>query len=126
MALPRSLLQYLCSLVLFVACARALKLDLEAKSQSHDAKRERCVRNFVAKDTLVVVTATVSGSKGDGMRVNMHVSVTDSVLPWSSGLDTGGILIKASQLPDSGCSRKRVRKAARCRWRAENCLYFSR
>lgn len=28
----------------------------------------------MAKDTLVVVTATVSGSRGDGMRVNMHVS----------------------------------------------------
>lgn len=74
MALPRSLLQYVCSIVLFVACAQALKFDLQATSQSHDTRRERCIRNFVAKDTLVVVTATVSGSKGDGMRVNMHVS----------------------------------------------------
>lgn len=75
MAPPRSLLQYICSLALFVACAQALKFDLQATSQSHDSKRERCVRNFVAKDTLVVVTAIVSGSKGDGMRVNMHVSI---------------------------------------------------
>lgn len=74
MAPPRSLLQYVCSLALFVACAQALKFDLQALSQSHDNKRERCVRNFVAKDTLVVVTAIVSGTKGDGMRVNMHVS----------------------------------------------------
>lgn len=74
MALPRSLLQYICSFVLFLACAQALKFDLQATSQSHDQKKERCVRNFVAKDTLVVVTAIVSGSKGDGMRVNMHVS----------------------------------------------------
>lgn len=74
MALPRSLLQYICSIVLFVACAQALKFDLQATSQSHDSKKERCIRNFVAKDTLVVVTAIVSGSKGDGMRVNMHVS----------------------------------------------------
>lgn len=88
MARPQSLLQYLCSLVLFVACARALKLDLEAKSQTHDAKRERCIRNFVAKDTLVVVTAIVSGSKGDGMRVNMHVSLTDSICDGTAWLDT--------------------------------------
>lgn len=73
MATPRSLLQYICSLVLFLACAQALKFDLGATSQSHDQKRERCIRNFVGKDTLVVVTAIVSGSKGDGMRVNMHV-----------------------------------------------------
>lgn len=74
MALPQFLLRYVCSLVLFVACAQALKFDLQATSQSHDSKKERCVRNFVAKDTLVVVTATVGGTKGDGMRVNMHVS----------------------------------------------------
>lgn len=70
----RSLLQYICSFALFLACAQALKFDLQATSLSHDAKKERCIRNFVAKDTLVVVTAIVSGSKGDGMRVNMHVS----------------------------------------------------
>lgn len=75
MALPRSLLQYICSLVLFIACANALKFDLQATSQSHDSKKERCIRNFVARDTLVVVTAIVSGTKGDGMRVNMHVSL---------------------------------------------------
>lgn len=78
MAPPRSLLQCICSLVLFVACAQALKFDLQATSQSHDSNKERCVRNFVAKDTLVVVTAIVSGSKGDGMRVNMHVSLSCS------------------------------------------------
>lgn len=74
MAMPRSLLQYICSFALFLACAQALKFDLQALSQSHDTKKERCIRNFVAKDTLVVVTAIVSGAKGDGMRVNMHVS----------------------------------------------------
>ncbi|EON99915.1 putative endoplasmic reticulum vesicle protein 25 protein [Phaeoacremonium minimum UCRPA7] len=72
MALPRSLLQYVCSLVLLVACAQALKFDLQAYSQ-HDRKPERCIRNFVAKDTLVVVTATVDGHRGDGMVVNMHI-----------------------------------------------------
>ena len=51
----------------------ALKFDLQAHP-GHSPKHERCIRNFVAKDTLVVVTATVSGQKGDGQTVNMHVS----------------------------------------------------
>ena len=72
MAFPRSFLQYFCSLVLLVVSVPALKFDLTAPSQ-HDRKPDRCVRNFVAKDTLVVVTAIVSGYKGDGMIVNMHV-----------------------------------------------------
>jgi len=67
------MLYSLCSLLLFLACANALKFDVEAFSQG-DKRGERCIRNFVAKDTLVVVTATVGGSKGDGMVVNMQVS----------------------------------------------------
>ncbi|MCJ1483474.1 vesicle coat component, partial [Schaereria dolodes] len=50
----------------------ALKFDLQAHI-GHSPKYERCIRNFVAKDTLVVVTATVSGQKGDGQVVNMHI-----------------------------------------------------
>ena len=73
MANHKSILHSLCSLLLFIACADALKFDVEAHSQG-DKKGERCIRNFVAKDTLVVVTATVDGHKGDGMVVNMHVS----------------------------------------------------
>jgi len=72
MALPRALLQYICSIVLFIASVNALKFDLTATPQ-RDGKKERCVRNFVAKETLVVVTAIVSGSKGDGQQVNMRV-----------------------------------------------------
>ncbi|XXH03777.1 Succinate dehydrogenase assembly factor 2 mitochondrial [Hypoxylon texense] len=72
MALPRALLQYICGLVLLIASVNALKFDLQARGPN-DAKKERCIRNFVAKDTLVVVTATVGGSKGDGMIVNMHI-----------------------------------------------------
>ena len=72
MALPRGLLQYICSLVLLIASVNALKFDLVARGPN-DKKTERCIRNFVAKDTLVVVTAIVGGSKGDGMIVNMHV-----------------------------------------------------
>jgi hypothetical protein len=73
MAKPQSILYSLCSLLFFLACADALKFDVEAHSKG-DKKAERCIRNFVAKDTLVVVTATVDGYKGDGMVVNMHVS----------------------------------------------------
>ncbi|KAL8731018.1 MAG: hypothetical protein Q9166_003669 [cf. Caloplaca sp. 2 TL-2023] len=50
----------------------ALKFDLHAHT-GHSSKYERCIRNFVAKDTLVLVTAIVSGSKGDGQMVNMHI-----------------------------------------------------
>ncbi|KAI0387057.1 emp24/gp25L/p24 family/GOLD-domain-containing protein [Hypomontagnella monticulosa] len=72
MALPRALVQYICGLVLLIASVNALKFDLQSHGPN-DKKVERCIRNFVAKDTLVVVTATVSGSKGDGMVVNMHI-----------------------------------------------------
>jgi hypothetical protein len=74
MAYFQPFLRTLCSLLLFLACAEALKFDIEAFSQG-DKKGQRCIRNFVAKDTLVVVTATVGGYKGDGMIVNMHVSI---------------------------------------------------
>lgn len=49
----------------------ALKFDLVPNA--HSGKGARCIRNFVARDQLVVVTATVSGKKGDGQLVNMHV-----------------------------------------------------
>lgn len=64
-------MQYLCGLALLAASVQALKFDMTATKQGYG--KERCVRNFVAKDTLVVVTAIVSGYKGDGMTLNMHV-----------------------------------------------------
>ena len=57
----------------------ALKFEIQAYPSGHHTKGERCIQNFVAKDTLVVVTATVSGSRGDGQSVNMHVS---AMWPW--------------------------------------------
>ncbi|ORY65423.1 emp24/gp25L/p24 family/GOLD-domain-containing protein [Pseudomassariella vexata] len=72
MAPARSLLQYVCSIVLLISSVHALKFDLIAQNQ-HDRKPERCIRNFVAKDTLVVVTAIVGGQKRDGMTVNMNI-----------------------------------------------------
>jgi len=70
--MARSLLQRVCGLLLLAASAQALKFDLEAVSSYH-GHQSRCIRNFVSKDTLVVVTATVDGYKGDGMQVNMHI-----------------------------------------------------
>lgn len=49
----------------------ALKFDLEAV---RGEPKERCIRNHVGKDVLVVVTAIVDGNRGDGQVVNMHVS----------------------------------------------------
>ena len=49
----------------------AVKFDLPATSGG--SKNERCIRNFVGSGQLVVVTAIVSGDKGDGQVVNMIV-----------------------------------------------------
>lgn len=73
MAFPRSLLHVLCGLLVLLGAADALKLDVTAHTGRETQKKERCVRNFVSKDTLVVVTAIVGGFKGDGMMVNIHV-----------------------------------------------------
>lgn len=51
----------------------ALKFDLHPVSSHDAAKYERCIRNFVAKDQLVVVTAILDGYRGDGQKVDMHV-----------------------------------------------------
>lgn len=59
-------------LLLLLPFSYALKFELVAQA-GHSARNERCIRNFVTKDTLVVVTAIVSGSRGDGQMVNMHV-----------------------------------------------------
>ncbi|KAL8794581.1 MAG: hypothetical protein Q9195_002916 [Heterodermia aff. obscurata] len=60
-------------LVFFLPFSSALKFDLSAHT-GHNNRYERCIRNFVAKDTLVLVTAIVGGNKGDGQQVNMHIS----------------------------------------------------
>ncbi|KAK1700355.1 endoplasmic reticulum vesicle protein 25 [Colletotrichum godetiae] len=86
MAPTTSLLRYVCSLVLLACCAQALRFDLQATS-THEGKKERCIRNFVARDTLVVVTAIVDGSKGDGMTVNMHVCGLNCYAPYAILLD---------------------------------------
>ncbi|ORX95540.1 emp24/gp25L/p24 family/GOLD-domain-containing protein [Clohesyomyces aquaticus] len=53
--------------------ASALKFDINAVPQHDGDKYERCIRNFVAKEQLVVVTAIVDGYRGDGQTLNMHI-----------------------------------------------------
>lgn len=69
------LLRALSCLLLLVSLpfVSALKFDIEAHPGHESASKERCVRNFVMKDQLVVVTTITDGYKGDGQRLNMHV-----------------------------------------------------
>lgn len=65
------LYQHFLLLLSILAClSAALKFEIQAQPSG---VRPRCIRNFVSKDTLVVVTATVSGTKGDGQRVNILI-----------------------------------------------------
>ena len=72
--IPRAtnLLFLFLSLFILFPLSYALKFDILAHT-GHAARYQRCIRNFVNKDTLVVVTAIVDGTKGDGQVVNMHV-----------------------------------------------------
>ena len=62
----------LLTLLLLPLTVLSLKFDLSAHT-GHSSKYERCIRNFVSKNTLVLVTAIVDGHKGDGQQVNMHI-----------------------------------------------------
>ncbi len=73
MAFSTFIMRAVCAFAFLLACAEALKFELLAYP-AHDSKNTRCIRNFVSKDTLVMVTSTIDGSKGDGMQVNIHVS----------------------------------------------------
>jgi hypothetical protein len=64
-------LAFVTHLFLPIALTQALKFELYAQPQAE--LTPRCIRNFVGADTLVVVTAIVSGNKGDGQRVNIDV-----------------------------------------------------
>ncbi|KAL1638570.1 vesicle coat component [Diplodia intermedia] len=69
------LLRALSCLLLLVSlpAVSALKFDIEAHPGHESASKERCIRNFVMKDQLVVVTTITDGSKGDGQKLNMHI-----------------------------------------------------
>lgn len=70
--LPLTPLSAVLSWLTLLNIAFSLKFDLNAHSGS-SGKYQRCIRNFVSRETLVVVTATISGTKGDGQVVNMLV-----------------------------------------------------
>jgi p24 family protein delta-1 len=63
-------------LLSFSITSTALKFELAAQPQAE--LTQRCIRNFVGPNTLVVVTALISGSKGDGQRVNIEVLPSQS------------------------------------------------
>lgn len=81
--------------LLFFQLSSALKFDIQAHPGSESEKKERCIRNFVARDTLVVVTVTVDGSKGDGQVLNMHVRL-DSTSCANSNTSRGTIVLTVS------------------------------
>lgn len=67
------LLSYVLFLFASLPLTSALKFDVAAHHGHESAKYERCIRNFVAKDQLVVVTANVDGQRNDGQQLNIHV-----------------------------------------------------
>ena len=67
----------LCSfplLLILLPFVHALKFDVQAHHGHESAKYERCIRNFVSNNQLVVVTVIADGSRGDGQQLNIHVS----------------------------------------------------
>lgn len=91
---PLTMRSILAFFILAIQLVSALKFDLPA---SH-GKNERCVRNFVSRDQLVVVTAIVSGQKGDGQQVNMHVC---ELIPVEHATES----MASSERPDGYTSR---------------------
>jgi p24 family protein delta-1 len=87
-------------LAFFLPLVSALKFDIQAHPGHESASKERCIRNFVAKDQLVVVTATVSGNRGDGMTLNMHVS-SPNTRPCRNGLGDPPLILYESQIKDA-------------------------
>ncbi|KAM3552773.1 hypothetical protein MY1884_003846 [Beauveria asiatica] len=73
MAVASRSLQWLCSLLMLLGVASALKFELPAHTGGESHRKERCIRNFVNRDTMVAVKSVVAGYKGDGMVVNIHI-----------------------------------------------------
>jgi hypothetical protein len=120
----RSLLQF--ALLLLLPFSYALKFELIAQA-GHSAKNERCIRNFVTKDTLVVVTAIVSGNRGDGQMVNMHVRLVtrELALPsraWESKKEcplTSVLLCSRSRMPLAMITADQKMSQARREWHSQ-------
>jgi len=67
------LLSFKLLLAFVLPLVSALKFEIPAHPGHESSKHARCIRNFVSRDQLVVVTATVSGTRGDGQTLNMHI-----------------------------------------------------
>lgn len=121
MAVTSKPLQWLCSLLLLVGVASALKFELPAHTGGESHRKERCIRNFVNRDTMVAVKSIVGGHKGDGMVVNIHVRRD----PFHVN-SQAKCLVKANMtVADSRCSWQRVRSSSgRCR-REPRRLYLA-
>ena len=68
-------------LIALLPLSWALKFDIAAHT-GHSNRYERCIRNYASRETLVVVTAIVDGTKGDGQVLNMQVCSEPSVCPF--------------------------------------------
>lgn len=73
-----SFLRALSCLLLFASLplVSALKFEIAALPDHMSASfisKERCIRNFVLRDQLVVVTTISDGYRGDGQMLNMHI-----------------------------------------------------
>uniref|UniRef100_A0A060SWI8 ARAD1A01804p n=1 Tax=Blastobotrys adeninivorans TaxID=409370 RepID=A0A060SWI8_BLAAD len=55
---------------LLIQCVAAVKFNVEANRQG---STPRCIRDFVARDTLVTVKVKSSGYPGDGQTLNVYV-----------------------------------------------------
>lgn len=112
----------------------ALKFDMKGHAGHESSRYERCIRNFVAKDQLVVVTAIVEGNRGDGMSLNIHVRgrpCRGHIVNWAH-LRLGifkighyeGKLISVN-FPDQRRRRERVWQTKRCSRREPLRLHIS-
>ena len=63
-------------LPLLISLVHGLKFDIAAHT-GHAPTHQRCIRNFVQRETLVVVTAIVDGQRGDGQVLNMWITDTE-------------------------------------------------
>lgn len=114
----------LLGLLLLIGVASALKFDVQAHPGRENQKKERCIRNFVAKETLVVVTAIVGGSKGDGMQLNIHVCSPTVILTEGAESTRKGQWLIRGCCTDSRRRWQRIRKTERCGRRVKDRLYL--
>ncbi|KAK7202529.1 endoplasmic reticulum vesicle protein [Myxozyma melibiosi] len=74
--ISRHSLPALCStllllLLVFAAHASALKFAVHTRPAGHPS--ERCIRNFVQRDAMVIVNVKTNGQKGDGQVLNLRI-----------------------------------------------------